>query len=629
MLARVGVPILVAFVYLNLSQALVRRYDFPSLLQPLVVVLAFAAWLKRDTERVSDIARQRLTILLITYLLLAFASTAWAADRELADERLLDLAKATAIYLLATLLISGERRLRQAMVAVVASAFLLGALVFVQLATGRFDNPFFGLARIKHAQIYGEVFQPRIAGPIGDPNFFAQILLLALPVALLMGQSAKDRARKLAWWIAGAVILATILLTYSRGAMIALAVMGLMLVHALHVRWRTTLAAVALALAVFLLLPPSVTRRLVTIEQILPSAEAPLRPDSSFQERRLLMQVAWVMFAANPITGVGVGNYSARYEDYEGLASSSARQYEDPSDRHYPHNLFLEVAAETGVIGLIVFGAVLFAAWRTLRAAKEDPIAEALQIGLVGFLIASLFLHFAFPRYLYLWFAFIGVRRQGRRFAIEKRWLAPPHSYKVRAPIAVLVSRFPLITETFILREIIELERQGQGVVLVPMIRESPAVVHEEAKPWIARAVYTPWLSTQIVAANLRAIATKPVTYLSLLLWVLPRLKALALFPKSVYLAECLRRMDVGHLHAHFATHPATMARIISRLTGIPFSFTAHAHDIFLDRALLREKIRDAAFIRSISQFNCAFLENLYAEARGKIEVVHVGVPLP
>jgi putative inorganic carbon (hco3(-)) transporter len=627
MFARVGVPILVVFVYLNLSQALVRRYDFPSLLQPLVVVLAFAAWLKHETDRVSDIARQRLTLLLVTYLLLAFASTAWAADRELADERLLDLAKATAIFLLATLLISNERRLRQAMVAVVASAFLLGALVFVQLATGRFDHPFFGLARIKHAQIYGEVFQPRIAGPLGDPNFFAQILLLALPVALLMGQSTRDRARKLAWWIAGAVILATILLTYSRGAMIALAVMGLMLVHALHVRWRTTLAAVALALVVFLLLPPSITRRLVTIEQILPSAEAPLRLDSSFQERRLLMQVAWVMFGANPVTGVGVGNYSARYEDYVGLASSSARQYDSASDRYYSHNLFLEVAAETGVLGLIVFGAVLIAAWRTLRAAKEDPIAQALQIGLVGFLIASLFLHLAFPRYLYLWLAFVlGVRQRSCRF--ESGGIAAALQ-TVRAPIAVLVSRFPLITETFILREIIELERQGQGVVLVPMIRESPAVVHEEAKPWIARAVYTPWLSPGILAANLRAVVTKPVTYLSLLLWVLPTLKSLALFPKSVYLAECLRRMEVGHLHAHFATHPATMARIISRLTGIPFSFTVHAHDIFVDRRLLGEKIRDAAFIRSISRFNRVFLEDRYADARGKIEVVHMGVPLP
>jgi len=635
-----GVPILVAFVFLNLSQALVRRYDFPSLLQLLVVALAFAAWLKRDTEPLREVLRQRLTILLSMYLLLVYASTAWAADRELADERLMDLAKATGIYLLATLLISNERRLRQAMAALAASAFLLGALVFVQLATGQMDNPFFGLARIKEAHIYGDVFQPRIAGPLGDPNFFAQILLLALPVALLMGQAARDRVRKLAWWTAAGVTLATILLTYSRGAMIALAVMGVMLVRALHVRWRTTLAAAALALVVFFLLPPSVTRRFVTIEEILPSAEAPLRPDSSFQERRLLMQVAWVMFGANPIAGVGAGNYSARYEDYAGLASSSARQYEDPSDRKFPHNLFLEVAAETGILGCVLFGAVLFAAWRALRAAKDSPIGQALGIAFVGFLVASLFLHLAFPRYLYLLFAFVGVVERlgvsGSR-GLGRQSLRDPETPRprVRSPIAVLLSRFPLITETFILREVIELERQGQGVVLVPMIRESPGVIHEEAKAWIPRALYTPWVSPEIVAANVRALVAKPGTYLALLGWIVrgtllhPRTmaKSLLLFPKSVWLAYRLRELEVGHVHAHYATHPATMARIISALSGIPFSFTVHAHDIFVERTLLREKIRDAGLVRAISAFNRGFLENLFEEARGKVEVVHVGVP--
>ena len=59
----------------------------------------------------------------------------------------------------------------------------------------------------------------------------------------------------------------------------------------------------------------------------------------------------------------------------------------------------------------------------------------------------------------------------------------------VRTPVAVFVSRFPLVTETFVLREIIELERQGQPVVLVPLLREEPTVVHPEARPWIARAL--------------------------------------------------------------------------------------------------------------------------------------------
>ena len=191
-------------------------------------------------------------------------------------------------------------------------------------------------------------------------------------------------------------------------------------------------------------------------------------------------------------------------------------------------------------------------------------------------------------------------------------------------PIAVLVSRFPLVTETFILREIIELERQGQPVRLVPLVREHPPVVHEAAKPWIARALYTPWMfrfPLRTFPLLLRLVAgtiARPGTLL----------RTIALFPKSVWLARQLQREGVVHLHAHFATHPTTMALIISRLSGIPFSFTVHAHDIQLDRSLLRWKIREAAFVRSISEYNRRFLEDLYPEAQGKIEVIHVGVPM-
>lgn len=206
---------------------------------------------------------------------------------------------------------------------------------------------------------------------------------------------------------------------------------------------------------------------------------------------------------------------------------------------------------------------------------------------------------------------------------------------RVRRPIGILLSRFPLITETFILREIEELERQGQPVVLIPMIQERPEVVHEEARRWEHRAVTTPFMSGAVLRAFGKAWLRKPRRMFQILFWIIgktllhPRIlaKSLALFPKSVYLASLVRRMGVVHLHAHFATHPTTMAFIIASLTGISFSFTVHAHDIFVDRTLLREKIRAATFIRSISRFNKAFLENLYPRAgAGKIHVVRVGI---
>jgi glycosyltransferase involved in cell wall biosynthesis len=200
----------------------------------------------------------------------------------------------------------------------------------------------------------------------------------------------------------------------------------------------------------------------------------------------------------------------------------------------------------------------------------------------------------------------------------------------------VLLSRFPTVTETFILREVIEMERQGQPVALVPMLKESPPVIHDAARPWIERAVYTRYLSPSIVAANLRAIVRQPLRYFGLLARLIggtvrrpgTLARTLAVFPKSVYLAEKLPREGVRHLHAHYATHPSTIALIVSALApSVSFSFTVHAHDIQLDQSLLRWKLREARFIRSISAFNKRFLEERYPdESRGKIAVIHVGI---
>jgi len=207
----------------------------------------------------------------------------------------------------------------------------------------------------------------------------------------------------------------------------------------------------------------------------------------------------------------------------------------------------------------------------------------------------------------------------------------------LRTPVAVVVSRFPLVTETFVLRELIELERLGQPVVLVPLLRERPPVVHREAVPWVGRALYTPFLSPAIVAANARCLGRRPRAYLGVL-GALVRgnvrsanmlLRTLALFPKVVYLAERLARDGVGHVHGHFATHPGMAAWAIGRLSGIPYSLTAHAHDIFVRQDMLEAKLAGARFVRCVSEFNRKLLAARYPRQQPLLCVLHVGVALP
>jgi glycosyltransferase involved in cell wall biosynthesis len=210
---------------------------------------------------------------------------------------------------------------------------------------------------------------------------------------------------------------------------------------------------------------------------------------------------------------------------------------------------------------------------------------------------------------------------------------------EARRPIAVLLSRFPVVTETFILREIIEMERQGQPVRLVPLLRESPATVHQEAEPWIQKALYTPFLSPPILLSNLRAVFSHPFLYFGLLFRLVlaslayPRflLGTLGIFPKSVHLAAQLAREGICHVHCHFGSHPATAALIISAFSEATFSVTIHAHDLFVSRytPFLESKLRTASFVRVISEFNRKrLLDNYPSVAADKVHVVHVGVPV-
>lgn len=201
--------------------------------------------------------------------------------------------------------------------------------------------------------------------------------------------------------------------------------------------------------------------------------------------------------------------------------------------------------------------------------------------------------------------------------------------------VAYIVSRFPHLPETFILREMIELEKQGTEVSLFPLLRNNEPVYHRQAEPWMERAHFTPFISWAILAANLHYLFRHPSRYLGLwvqVLWFsLPSPKLLVFIPgillKAAYYARVMQRISAQHIHAHFATHPAAAAMMIHRLTGLPYSFAAHAHDIFVDTAMLCAKLEGAAFVVSISEFNRRLMEKLCPSvSKDRIHVIHCGI---
>ncbi len=196
--------------------------------------------------------------------------------------------------------------------------------------------------------------------------------------------------------------------------------------------------------------------------------------------------------------------------------------------------------------------------------------------------------------------------------------------------LGYVVSRYPLLSETFILREMWELERQGHKVHVYPL-RRVRGLRHARAQALRAPVWRAGWCAP---GSQLHWLRRRPRAYLAALgealwhnrgdanLW----LGAAAFWPKATAIAERMERDRVKQIHAHYATHPALVALIAHRLTGIPFSFTVHAHDLFLHRAMLGRKMAAAGQVVAISRFNRALLERERGGGGAPIAVVHCGV---
>jgi colanic acid/amylovoran biosynthesis glycosyltransferase len=220
---------------------------------------------------------------------------------------------------------------------------------------------------------------------------------------------------------------------------------------------------------------------------------------------------------------------------------------------------------------------------------------------------------------------------QSLELGIEESPLHKPQGLK----IAYVMSRFPKLTETFILYEMLAMRQQGIQVEVYPLLREHEEVMHPEAVQFVNVAHFQPFISLSILLANLHFLWKKPFVYLKTL-WDVLRANwgsfnfftgVIGIFPKTVLFAYRMRADGVQHVHAHFASHPAAAGFIIHRLVGIPYSFTAHGSDLHRDRHMLREKVAEAAFVAAISKYN---KELIVSECRGnyraKVQVIHCGV---
>ncbi len=203
---------------------------------------------------------------------------------------------------------------------------------------------------------------------------------------------------------------------------------------------------------------------------------------------------------------------------------------------------------------------------------------------------------------------------------------------------AYVLKMFPRFSETFVANEILELERRGLPLVIYSLKRPAPGPRHAMLGRLRSEVVYLPdslWRAAPaLLSAHARLLVRAPGRYLRTFGYVLTRHSwaALKRFLQAGVLVLDAEARGVLHLHAHFATSATRVAMLAARLSPVTYSFTAHAKDIYLDRQdvdLLRDKLVEARFTVTVSDFNHAHLERLCgADAVRRVVRIYNGVDL-
>jgi glycosyltransferase involved in cell wall biosynthesis len=205
--------------------------------------------------------------------------------------------------------------------------------------------------------------------------------------------------------------------------------------------------------------------------------------------------------------------------------------------------------------------------------------------------------------------------------------------------LGYIIGTYPLISTTFIDREIDGLRARGFQIVVLSLRRPPHAVTQVPAYRGIVQdTMYLlpiAWL--ELIAAHIFFALTHPLAYWGLLVYLVTRrhpslrvrAKTFLHWAEGVCAAYRLRRAGCEHFHAHFADRAAIVALCASRLLGKPYSLTAHANDLYVSPQLLAEKFKHAQFAVTVSEFNKQYiLQHCPGLDAQKIFVLHPWVDL-
>ncbi len=194
----------------------------------------------------------------------------------------------------------------------------------------------------------------------------------------------------------------------------------------------------------------------------------------------------------------------------------------------------------------------------------------------------------------------------------------PPAGRHDQLRLSYVIGTYPVLTETFIDREIKQLLDRGADLEIVSIRRPRTelSALQRELSRRVRYLLPVSW--PRLLRAHVVAAVGRPRTYFGTAAWLLsrghdgaPRRRTAYHFVTGVYVADVLRERRGVHVHAHFVDRAATVALVASRLLGSTYSVTAHAREIYVDAFLLRERIGEASFTATCTEYNRRHLASI------------------
>ncbi|MCK5850360.1 MAG: glycosyltransferase [Kiritimatiellae bacterium] len=196
--------------------------------------------------------------------------------------------------------------------------------------------------------------------------------------------------------------------------------------------------------------------------------------------------------------------------------------------------------------------------------------------------------------------------------------------------IAYILNEFPSVSETFILREILALQKRSVDIT-VYALKSS----RSSTNPPDINVCYRPFFfSANVIRAKLFFLTHHPTRLFRVFFSVfrnltspLFMLKLIRNMPATLCFAHKAALRNTTHIHAHFAFIPADIARIIATLLDIPFSVSAHAWDIYTqNKTAIKKRLAGATFTAVCTNRGYIHLSNMLPEMHNKLHLVYHGL---